>query len=202
MSTRDIGDVLGCDLATVPHGTVPERVTGPRDLRPPVADATPPDAVKELSEEGMSTRDIGDVLGYSHETVAADLRPPRQKPDERDAADSDDEPAAVRGLTPRAHVVNNSGEHEWYRRDWRASAACAGRDSRWWFTSAHVDPVAAHLAARICATCPVQVECATEAVALLHTGWTLTGTWAGVWLADATTPVRQLEQLAGTDWRP
>ena len=85
--------------------------------------------------------------------------------------------------------------------DWRSQAACAGRDPRRWFAGPGVDPIGAGVAARICATCPVRVECATEAVRLVHDGGgELYGTWAGVWLSGTVGPIRQLEQLAGTDW--
>jgi hypothetical protein len=44
-----------------------------------------------------------------------------------------------------------------------------------------VDPIAAGVAAHICESCPVQRECAVEAVRLLHTEpGGLYGTWAGI----------------------
>jgi hypothetical protein len=66
------------------------------------------------------------------------------------------------------------------RLDWRALAACAGRDGRLWFSSPTVDPVAAGVARRICASCPVQTSCAAEAQHL-HEEGPLYGTWAGRW---------------------
>jgi hypothetical protein len=65
--------------------------------------------------------------------------------------------------------------------DWRLSAACAGRDQRLWFTAPVADPVAAGVACRVCASCPVQVQCAAEAERLRRTGEPLYGTWAGHW---------------------
>jgi hypothetical protein len=83
--------------------------------------------------------------------------------------------------------------------DWRTSAACRGRDPRLWFAVPAVDPVAAGVAARICQSCPVRVDCAGEAVRLAHEDPPLFGTWAGVTLTGAwvRAPVRRLEHLAG-----
>lgn len=60
------------------------------------------EAVKELTDAGMSTRDAGAVLGVSHQTIANDVNfltePEKDEP----------EPA------PRPHVTNNNGDNEWY----------------------------------------------------------------------------------------
>jgi hypothetical protein len=69
--------------------------------------------------------------------------------------------------------------------DWRAAAACAGRDAYLWFVSPSVDPTGAAVAAHICATCPVRHECAGEAIVLMRHG-PLYGTWAGVSIEAAT----------------
>jgi hypothetical protein len=81
--------------------------------------------------------------------------------------------------------------------DWRASAAGAGRDPRWWFTSPAVDPVAAGVARRLCASCPVLQECAREAGRLVADGQPLYGTWAGLTFGDGRAPLRRLTRLAG-----
>jgi hypothetical protein len=78
--------------------------------------------------------------------------------------------------------------------DWRASAACAGRDVRWWFTSPQVDPVAAGLAARLCAGCTVQGQCAREALRLLDNGQQLEGRWGGVWTGSSDAVARLHER--------
>lgn len=102
------------------------------------------EAVKELAEDGLSQRQIADVLGVSHKTVDRDLGVsndtandphdayvPRgivsnDTPD--DEADDDDTwwdveepepsppplPLQVQADKPHVHVAQNSGEHEWY----------------------------------------------------------------------------------------
>jgi hypothetical protein len=62
---------------------------------------------------------------------------------------------------------------------WRLSAACAGKDYRLWFAAPNIDPLAAAVAARVCASCPVQRDCAAEADRLRCAGEPLYGTWAG-----------------------
>jgi hypothetical protein len=84
--------------------------------------------------------------------------------------------------------------------DWRAAAACAGRDPYLWFVPPSVDPTGAAVAAHICATCPVRRECAGEAIVLVRSHGTLYGTWAGVTMNGETSPVDRLEQLAR--WQP
>jgi hypothetical protein len=69
-------------------------------------------------------------------------------------------------------------------RDWQSQAACRGRDPRLWFVAPGTDPIAAGVAARICASCPVQHECAAEAERLLRDGWALHGTWGGRWYSS------------------
>jgi Transcription factor WhiB len=39
--------------------------------------------------------------------------------------------------------------------DWRERAACRGRDPTWWFGS----PFEQAVALRVCASCPVRIEC-------------------------------------------
>jgi hypothetical protein len=77
------------------------------------------------------------------------------------------------GPEPVLPVGNN-------RLDWRAAAACHGKDRRLWFTAPTVDPIAAGVARRICQGCPVQTSCAAEAEHLRAEG-PLHGTWAGRW---------------------
>jgi hypothetical protein len=69
-------------------------------------------------------------------------------------------------------------------RDWQSQAACRGRDPRWWFVAPGTDPIAAGVAARICAGCPVQSQCGAEAERLHRDGEPLYGTWAGVWFSQ------------------
>lgn len=63
------------------------------------------EAVAELEEEGMSTREIGNVLGVDHATAARDSVA-NATPEE--AA----EPDSVANATP--HVARATGENEWY----------------------------------------------------------------------------------------
>ena len=65
------------------------------------------EAVNILAEEGMSARQIGDVLGVGKSTVDRDFGP---VPNGTPAAES--EPGPVPNGTP--HVSHNSGENEWY----------------------------------------------------------------------------------------
>jgi WhiB family redox-sensing transcriptional regulator len=81
--------------------------------------------------------------------------------------------------------------------DWRASAACAGRDPRLWFATPSLDPVAAGVAARICRCCPVRADCAGEALRLLRRDGALYGTWAGVALNGPTSSIARLVATAG-----
>jgi hypothetical protein len=82
---------------------------------------------------------------------------------------------------------------------WRASAACAGRETRWWFTPAEDDWFAAGLAARICQGCPVQRDCAGEAVRLVAAGQAVYGLWAGVWMTGTTASLVRLKRRAGVE---
>jgi hypothetical protein len=68
--------------------------------------------------------------------------------------------------------------------DWQLRAACHGRDPRLWFTAPAVDPVAAAVAARICAGCPVSRSCAAEAERLRRAGECVFGMWAGHWYSQ------------------
>jgi WhiB family redox-sensing transcriptional regulator len=79
--------------------------------------------------------------------------------------------------------------------DWRDSAACAGKDPRLWFATPTVDPIAAAVAVRVCRACPVQRECAGEALRLVHVDGQLYGTWAGVVMSGAGS-VARLASLA------
>ena len=79
--------------------------------------------------------------------------------------------------------------------DWRARAACAGRTGRWWFTTPSADPIGAGVARAICVECPVQRDCAAEALFWLGRE-RLVGTWAGVDVERRGARL-QLAKLAG-----
>jgi ParB family chromosome partitioning protein len=71
------------------------------------------EAVAELASDGMSTREIGDVLGVDHSTVVKDNNGENSPPNEL----TDDDELEVYGENSppkKPHVANNSGENEWY----------------------------------------------------------------------------------------
>jgi WhiB family redox-sensing transcriptional regulator len=59
--------------------------------------------------------------------------------------------------------------------DWRALAACKGRDQRLWFPRPK-DHFAISVARSICATCPVRHECLDSA---LSASYPVAGIWGG-----------------------
>lgn len=78
--------------------------------------------------------------------------------------------------------------------NWWERAACKGKDPGLWFPvdDRRSDGFASSVARRICAGCPVRVECAGYAVELVDRGVVLEGTWAGV-------TVKTHQQPAGVD---
>jgi len=72
------------------------------------------EAVAELAGEGMSTREIGDVLGVDNATAWHDLETVENST-EAELEQTQLGPEDVESSTPkRPHVANNSGENEWY----------------------------------------------------------------------------------------
>ena len=71
------------------------------------------EAAKELLAEGMSTREVGDVLGVNQSTVVRDCNDANASPDEA-SQDSDINTPDANASSRRPHVANNSGENEWY----------------------------------------------------------------------------------------
>lgn len=78
------------------------------------------EAVAELAADGMSTREIGDVLGVDHTTVSRDIsgsngaNAPEDSTDPAGDDGSDSDPGANAPTDPKAHVSHNSGDNEWY----------------------------------------------------------------------------------------
>jgi transcriptional regulator with XRE-family HTH domain len=65
------------------------------------------EAVVELAEDGLSQREVAEVLGIDQATVSRDANA-SQDQDEPPVTDANASPE------PRAHVANNSGDDEWY----------------------------------------------------------------------------------------
>jgi WhiB family redox-sensing transcriptional regulator len=59
--------------------------------------------------------------------------------------------------------------------DWRALAACRGRDGRLWFP-ARTDGFARDVAKSVCAACPVRADCLAAA---LSAPFDVAGIWGG-----------------------
>jgi hypothetical protein len=90
-------------------------------LRMPIDDRR--NAISELAEEGMSTREIGDILGINHSTVVrssgsgeatgANAPEPYNSPEyesEATGANAPDDPEPEAPNATGAHVAHNSGE--------------------------------------------------------------------------------------------
>jgi hypothetical protein len=69
------------------------------------------------------------------------------------------------------------------RTDWIERAACAGLDTRVFFSDGHHGREQVAVARRICAACPVQTECANWAIR--------TGEYYGVWGGMSQKELRQ-----------
>lgn len=67
------------------------------------------EAARELTEQGMSQREVGDVLGVGVGTVNRDLSAVPNGTSDLPERESD-----VPNGTPRPHVANNMGVSEWY----------------------------------------------------------------------------------------
>ena len=59
--------------------------------------------------------------------------------------------------------------------DWRARAACRGRDARLWFPR-RGDVFSRDVAKAVCAACPVRADCLAAA---LSAPFDVSGTWGG-----------------------
>lgn len=48
--------------------------------------------------------------------------------------------------------------------DWRARAACRGRDTKWWYPESGDFRIETEIAVSVCRSCPVSVECLAAAL--------------------------------------
>jgi hypothetical protein len=73
------------------------------------------EAVAELTEDGLTTREIGEVLGVDHKTVVGDRRSLAGENSPTDAVPAAEPEADAGENSPsQTHVTHNSGDVEWF----------------------------------------------------------------------------------------
>ena len=112
--------MIGARLLTFTHGgdRKSEKINSSKEE---LIGPTIPQAAKQLTQEGMSQREIGDVLGVGQATVGRDLQ---GEPNGSDAIDKSHDNALSQELdepngssepkTGGHHLARNTGNNEWY----------------------------------------------------------------------------------------